>query len=53
MYLKIPGFWYTRTFKPSHVFVTVQTDSVKGSSEVKLRFLCNAGQLLLQRNEEK
>lgn len=50
MYLKIPGFWYT--FKLSHIFVMIQTDLVKGNSEVELHFLYNVGQLLLQLQEE-
>lgn len=49
---QIPGFWYMRTFKPSHIFVIIQTDLVKGSSEVELHFLYNVGQLLLQLQEE-
>lgn len=52
MYLKIPVVWYTRTFKPSHISVMIQTDLVKGNSEVELHFLYNVGQLLLQLQEE-
>lgn len=50
MYLKLPGFWYT--FKLSYIFVMIQTDLVKRSSEVELHFLYSVGQLLLQLQEK-
>lgn len=27
MYLKMPWFWQTKTFKPNYIFVTMWTDS--------------------------
>lgn len=51
IYLTILGFWCKRAFKPSHVIAVIQTDVVKGSSEVELHFSCRVGQLLLQLEE--